>query len=246
MTADRNDTRDKGEDQPAESPFVIDQIVRPKLVRDAALESIKHAIIHGRLKPGERLVERKLCEATGASRASIREVLRQLEADRLITVTAHRGPAVARLSASDAKEIYALRADLEARLVRTFCERASDEDIEALHACYAAIKDAAVAQDKYALVEIMLDFNRLMMRVSGLKVTSNLLESLLARISWLRVVSMTAPNRISNSVGEIGEILAAIKLRDKDAAERAVRHYLHHAGQSAVEQIADRGLISGK
>ena len=224
----------------AEKPVAIRQIARPKLVRDAALESIKHAIIHGRLEPGERLVERKLCEATGASRASIREVIRQLEADRLVTVTAHRGPAVARLTEAQAEEIYELRADLEARLVRAFCACATDGDVRELYDCFAEIKEAAKAKDKHALVEIMLRFNGHMMQVSGLEVTSDLLKSLLARISWLRVLSMTEPQRISKSVGEIGKILAAVKKRDAVAAEEAVRIYLRNAAQSALLQMRKR------
>lgn len=216
---------------------VIFKAAQPKLVRDAALESIKDAIIHGRLKPGERLVERKLCEATGVSRSSIREVIRQLEADRLVTVTAHRGPAVARLSVEEAREIYELRADLEARLVRGYCEHATDDDLEVLESVLPLIEDAGKRRDTHTLVEIMQRFNGHIMEVSKLQITSDLLRALLARISWLRVLSMSEPTRISNSISEIQLILTALNKRDANAAEQAVRSYIDKAGEAALKQL---------
>ena len=216
---------------------VIVKAAQPKLVRDAALESIKEAIIHGRLKPGERLVERKLCEATGVGRSSIREVIRQLEADRLVTVTAHRGPAVARLTLDQAREIYELRADLEARLVRAYCSMASKEDLATLESFLPEIETAGKLHDLHALVSIMQRFNGHMMEVSQLEVTSDLLRVLLARISWLRVLSMSEPTRITRSTAEIRAVVEALKNHDPDAAEVAVRTYTANAGRAALDQL---------
>lgn len=226
-------------DAPRPSSVGIERIVKPKLVRDATIETIRHAIIHGRLTPGERLIERELCTATGASRASVREAIRQLEADRLVDVTAHKGPTVARLSKAQAAEIYELRADLEARLVRAFCARATPAEIRELRALFGEVKTAAKARDKNALVEIMQRFNGHMMQVSQLEVTSDLLRSLLARISWLRVLAMTAKGRISNSVGEISAIVQAVEKGDPDAAEQATRTYIGNAAQAALKTIAE-------
>lgn len=216
---------------------VIFKAAQPKLVRDAALESIKDAIIHGRLKPGERLVERKLCEATGVGRSSIREVIRQLEADRLVTVTAHRGPAVARLTLDQAREIYELRADLEARLVRGYCAMASDDDLITLENFLPEIEAAGKRHDLHALVGIMQRFNGHMMAISRLEVTSDLLRVLLARISWLRVLSMSEPNRITRSTAEIRAVVDALKQRDLDTAEHAMRTYIANAGAAALDQL---------
>jgi DNA-binding GntR family transcriptional regulator len=222
--------------QPGESQTVI-RLARPRLVRDAAFEEIKDAIIHGRLKPGERLVERKLCEATGVGRSSIREVIRRLEADSLVTMTAHQGPAVARLTLEQAGEIYELRADLEARLVRGYCFHAKDADLERISKFLPEIRAAELTRDRQALVGIMLRFNDHIMDVARLEVTSDLLRVLLARISWLRVLSMTQPNRVANSIVEIGALVEALHRRNPQEAEDAVRYYIANAGCAALEQM---------
>ena len=215
----------------------IAPVSRPKLVRDATVESIRDAIIYGRLQPGTRLVERELCEATGASRTSVREAIRQLEADRLVVVTAHKGPAVAKLTREQAAEIYALRADLEVRLSVAFRRNATPGDVEVLRAMLPEIETAADAADKAALVGIMNRFNGHIMEVSGLGVTSDLLRTLLARISWLRVLSMTQPGRIADSVAEIAEIVDVIGSGRPRDIERAVRRYVSNAGAAALKQI---------
>ena len=61
-------------------------------VRSMVAQKLREAIMSGKLKPGQRLVERELCEMTGVSRPSIREALRLLEADGLVTTVPHRGP----------------------------------------------------------------------------------------------------------------------------------------------------------
>ena len=82
-------------------------------VRSMVAQKLREAIMSGTFKPGQRLVERELCEMTGVSRPSIREALRLLEADGLVTTVAHRGPVVSTISLEEAKQLYAARAVLE-------------------------------------------------------------------------------------------------------------------------------------
>jgi DNA-binding GntR family transcriptional regulator len=63
---------------------ILRLIEHPPLRRDQALERLRNAIITGHFAPGDRLIERELCEAMGVSRTSIREVLRRLEAEQII------------------------------------------------------------------------------------------------------------------------------------------------------------------
>src|SRR5260370_22031670 len=82
-------------------------------VRSRVAQKLREAIMSGTLKPGQRLVERELCEMTGVSRPSIREALRLLEADGLVNTVPHRGPMVSTISLEEAKQLYAARAVLE-------------------------------------------------------------------------------------------------------------------------------------
>src|ERR1700719_4244153 len=82
-------------------------------VRAMVAQKLREAIMSGTLKPGQRLVERELCEMTGVSRPSIREALRLLEADGLVSTVPHRGPVVSTISLEEARQLYAARAVLE-------------------------------------------------------------------------------------------------------------------------------------
>ena len=89
-----------------------------KTLRELALEKMRDAILGRHFQPGDRLVERALCEQLGVSRTVVREVLRHLETEGLVETLPHQGPIVARLEPEQAAQIYELRAALEALAAR--------------------------------------------------------------------------------------------------------------------------------
>src|SRR5208282_2451097 len=97
----------------------------PVPLRNRVVERLRVAIREQLLPEGSRLVERQLCEMLGVSRTLVREALRQLEAEGLVTIIPHRGPSVARLDRATVKGIYEVRGVLEALAGRLFVERAT-------------------------------------------------------------------------------------------------------------------------
>ena len=95
-------------------------VENPTLVREHALDKLRSAISRGLYPPGMRLVERELCEALGVSRTSVREALRQLQAENLIEVGKRRNITVAIVSSKDAEDIYLMREMLETLAVQRF------------------------------------------------------------------------------------------------------------------------------
>src|SRR6478735_9922967 len=95
-------------------------------LREQVLDVLRQAILDFRLKPGQRLIERELIEQTGVSRTTIREVLRQLAAEGLVTTIPQKGTVVASPSVERAAELYEVRAVLEGMAARQFAERATD------------------------------------------------------------------------------------------------------------------------
>jgi DNA-binding GntR family transcriptional regulator len=209
----------------------------PQLMREQAFETVKDAIISGRLKPGARLVERELCAALGVSRSIVREVIRRLEAERLVTVAAHRGPRVTELTAKTAREIYELRAELEVLLVRDFVRDADEALFAALAGLSAEVEAAAEAHDVEGLVAIMRRFYAILTEGAGNATAADILGTLHARISRLRVLAMSEPGRIRRSVGEIRAIVEAVGRRDRVAAEAATRAYVEAARDAALRQL---------
>ena len=125
-------------------------------VRSMVAQKLREAIMSGTLKPGQRLVERELCEMMGVSRPSIREALRVLEADGLVNTVPHRGPVVSTISLEEARQLYAARAVLEGFAGRE-CARLRDPDVvRRIGEALARLKAAFAEGDLTAALEYWL------------------------------------------------------------------------------------------
>ena len=101
-------------------------------LRHQVLDFLRQSIISGRLAPGSRLIERELIKMMDVSRTVIREALRQLETEGLVATIANKGPVVRELSASEAKDLYAIREVLVGLAARLFVLNAELGQIESL------------------------------------------------------------------------------------------------------------------
>ena len=127
-------------------------------VRSMVARKLRKAIMSGTFKPGQRLVERELCEMTGVSRPSIREAIRLLEADGLVTTVPHRGPVVSTISLEEAKQLYAARAILEGFAGRE-CARLQDRAVvRRIGNALAKLKAAFAEGDLITALEARTEF----------------------------------------------------------------------------------------
>ena len=125
---------------------------RPRLYTQVA-DTLRNAIVVGELAPGERLVERTLCERMGVSRTSLREAMRELENEGLVTNLLNRGLIVSVVDPKVAKDIYDVRESLEALVCRLFCENATENDIARCRSVYDELMSAyrqGIASDMIA------------------------------------------------------------------------------------------------
>lgn len=213
----------------------IRQEVAP--LRTRIIESMRRAIERGFLKPGERLVEKDLCEQLGVSRTSLREALRELEAESVITQAPARGLVVAKISRRDAENIYRIRGDVEALIVEQFIVNASDAQLANVSAkCDDLI--AAYNRGKFEeIIEAKRDFYTYICSVANNEVALDLLSRLTLRTAQLRSRSVVRPARQAQSVAEVQALADAIKARDVAAARRAATRHVTNAAQSALAFI---------
>src|SRR5262245_62895943 len=121
--------------------------VLPITVTGQAVLKLRAAILNGVFKPGERLLEQNLCEWMGVSRTSVREALRRLEAEKLITIVPNRGPSVSEIGWVEAQQIYDVRAVLEAEAAALFARRATAPQLRALASAMAEFETAVRANN---------------------------------------------------------------------------------------------------
>lgn len=219
----------------AEDSLSVTPVVAP--VRAQIVAKLRSAILSGRLAPGERLIETALCETLHVSRTSLREALRQLEAERLVTIVPFKGPTVTIMTADDAKQIYEVRALLEGRAAELVAEKATDQDIAAMEKALAKFGEAVEAGDAMGRITFTDAFYDVLLRACGNRVVMEVLEGLHARVNFLRFYSMSSPERAAESAKEMRAMLAAIRARAPQEAARAARDHVRQAEASALKVL---------
>ncbi len=214
----------------------------PASLRQQVLERLREAIISGHLGPGERLTERTLTEQMGVSRTVLREALRQLEAEHLVEVIPNKGPVVRALSPEEAKDLYRIRAVLHGLAARIFVENADGESMSQLGRALEAVVNAYESDDAEEVLDAKTAFYDVLYAGAGSESLSAMLETLHARIARWRALGLSHPQRSgersTESVRNLQAIVAAVKKRDAEAAERLTRDEDNQAGREVMRLLA--------
>ena len=210
-------------------------------LREQVLDVLRQAILDFRLKPGQRLIERELIEQTGVSRTTIREVLRQLAAEGLVTTIPQKGAIVVVPSAQEAADLYEVRAALEALACRRFVRNATDSQVKRLRRSFREIERLAKRRDP-SIQEMLAakdDFYDVLLEGAGNRAIRETLDSLRARVRLLRATSLSQPNRSAGTVSEIGEIVRGAEARDEDAMAAACEYHVNQAARSGLTGLVE-------
>lgn len=206
-------------------------------LRQQVLDVLRRAILEFRFQPGERLIERELCELTGVSRTSVREALRHLESEGLVQNIPNKGPSVATVTPEDAQHIYEVREALEGLAGRLFAERATTKEINALQSALQKLEAAFATGDTREIVAEATRFYDVLLEGCGNDLIRDMIRSLHARVVFLRATSMSQPGRAPGSLNEMTKITEAICRRDPDAAEAACKEHVRLARNAALDML---------
>ena len=208
-------------------------------LRSMTVASLRKAILSLHLKPGEKLTERALCELTGVSRSLMREALRDLEAQGLISNVPHKGPAVAMLTPNDAREIYEVRSALEPMAARLFVERANDEQIDELDAMADRCRQAMTQKNVLAVIDALEGFYRTLFAGAGNQMAAMLAGIIYSKAGLLRAVTFQRQTDVdaARSMAHIAKIAAAARSRDADAAAAACLMQVRRSREVAMRLL---------
>jgi len=211
----------------------------PVPLRNRVVERLRLAIREQLLPEGSRLVERQLCEMLGVSRTLVREALRQLEAEGLVTIVPHRGPSVARLDRATVKGIYEVRGVLEALAGRLFVERATAADRRRLAEAFAGFERAHAAHDSAASLRETSRFYNVLFAGARNPVIPATLRPLSGRIHLLRARSFAMPGRKEESYREMKAILEAALGHHPQQAWSCCLLHVENAARYALNSFED-------
>lgn len=218
----------------------------PKTLRELALEKMRIAIHDFHFRPGERLVERDVCEQLGVSRSVVREVMRQLEAEGLVQNIPHQGPSVATLDRETAAQIYELRGLLESSAARAAAYQANEGDIAQMAKSLERIEAAYAKADFQSVLTATTDFYRTMFLCGHKRIAWDVVQKLNGRISWLRSMTIASPNRNQSGPAQLYKIFEAIRSRNEEEAAVACRDHVATAAKIAEAALAANASSYGE
>lgn len=210
----------------------------PQPMRRQVEEGLRAAIVNGRFAPGEHLPDRVLCDLFGASRSVVREAVRLLEAEGLVTVQPNRGPFVAQLSPEEAAQIYAVRGVLEALAGEGFARHATDPERAELRAVWEDLAKRGPDATREELLAIKRRFYDVLLAGARNAYVARMLDQLLNRNMQLRATSLSDPGRLPWTIRELKRVIDAIDRRDPDEAFTACREHVQRAADVALRLLA--------
>lgn len=220
-----------------------------RTLADRAFEWLEEAIIKGDYPPHARLDEVGLAKSFGVSRGPVREAIRRLEGKKLVERVPHIGARVAALQPGDLSDLLHVREALEGMACRLATQRMADAELDELsqlvegHAKAGPLK----AGDSYYQRPGDFDFHFRIIQGSGnVKLIQMLCDDLYHLLRVYRYRSSSRKGRAQDALREHREVIVAMKSRDADAAEHAMRSHLRHALLSIQGDLPQTGPAAPK
>lgn len=204
-------------------------------LRDQVLAELRQRIVNGDYPPGERLTEDRLAADFGVSRNPVREALRIVQAEGLVTMTPRRGAVVCTPDASTIADLFAVRSSLETVAARLAAERATPGDVADLRALLEAARVATEQVDFSRVAELNNELHLRVSAISGNPWLSSISGSLYLHVNW--VFRLGAANRAPHSWAEHIRLVDAIEAGDPAAAEAATSAHVAAAAVAALDNL---------
>jgi DNA-binding GntR family transcriptional regulator len=200
-----------------------------KPIRDLIYEHIRKMIFSGKLKDGERLVEKELAEKLKVSRTPVREALRKLETEGLVVHLPRKGVVVKGFSRDDVIEIYSIREALEALAITYTVKNITEEELEKLRECLELMRRYTEQDDTENLFRASQEFNDILIKSCRMPRLMDLISTYQEYLARFRMVTMKSRERKLSALKEHEEIFKAVAERDVERAEKLVRSHLRKA-----------------
>lgn len=211
-------------------------------LRERTLEKLRDAIANLHFKPGERLVERDLCEQLAVSRTIVREVLRHLETEGIVENAPNRGPIVAQVTPDQATQIYEIRGQLEGSAASVCAKKSTPELVKSLRGILKTIKKSYAEESPAKVLSATTSFYQTLFDFSGHDIAWKIVTSLNGRVNHLRALTIATPNRDKDGPREMGLIVDAIERKEPDAAFQACLSHVGRASMIAQAALADQSI----
>ncbi len=204
----------------------------PRALYEEVAERLRQRIFNRELAPGSWIDELKIAEELGISRTPLREALKVLAAEGLVTMKVRRGAYVTESSAKDLADVYHLLALLETDAAETVARSASDAQLAELSALHAELEQAVDDAERFfALNEA---FHLRLLELADNKWRLQMVQDLRKVMKLHRQHSLQKSGRLQESLAEHRSLMAALMARDGRRTARSMRAHFRGGLEAAI------------
>jgi len=193
-------------------------------------QELRTAIIEHRLSRGERLIQDVLAAQFGTSRIPVRDALKRLETDGLVTTDERGSYIVSVFGSEDVEEVYGLRMLLEPYAARKAIEHLTEGDLQELESIEQEMREAASQQEIERYVYLNQEFHTMLYELSRQRRLVAMIQSLWSGL--LPLTPIAVPGQLDRSVSEHQALLQALREKQYARVEELIRAHIQHAEMS--------------
>ena len=208
-----------------------------KPLREVVYEELKKQILTGKIVPGTRLMEIELAENLGVSRTPIREAIRKLEKEGLVTIEPRKGAYAAQLSRKDMLDILEVRQEMEGLAADFAAQRMDEDGKKALRAAAQDYKEALSSGDTERMIEDDTKFHRIIVEATGNKVLINMVEQLQELVLRFRYLYYENFKQVEDMISEHEDIIRAIESGDAQLARKAAAAHIEMLEETVMSEV---------
>lgn len=211
-----------------------------KYLRDLIFEKLQQSIFSGKFKSGERITEKEIAEELSVSRTPVREALYRLASTGVIKIIPHRGFLISKWSSKEIKDVIELRIALEIFAVKLAIQRILPSEINELKILVAKMEKAVKKEDIMKASHFNSLFHDKIVLASKNKELFEVMEPIKNKIYHFRIISISTPNRLKESLKEHKEILNALISKNAELAQKLISQHIQKVGSIIERKLKEK------
>lgn len=215
-------------------------------LRDVVFYTLRQSILTGELKPGERLMEIHLADKLGVSRTPVREAIRRLELEGLVTMFPRRGAEVAQITEKSMSDVLEVRRTLDALCAELACDRITAEGLTALKQACETFEQCVVTQDAKKIAQADVALHDIIVQATGNQRLIQLVNNLSEQMYRYRFEYIKDSRQHETLIKEHRIIYQSILNKDKDTAAAAAKTHIDNQKKAIIRQIRLDNKISSQ
>ncbi len=204
----------------------------PRALYVEVAELLRQRIFSRELEPGAWIDEIRIAEQLGISRTPLREALKVLAAEGLVTMKVRRGAYVTEVSEQDLREVYALLSLLESDAAGEVARRATDEELLELQALHAELEGAAAERERFFAINEQ--FHIRLLEIAGNRWRNQVVADLRKVMKLNRHASLFKAGRVQESLSEHRAVMEALVGRHAEQAQKRMRAHFANGLEAAA------------